>query len=116
LGVGQYVEIDFGDWVLDQADSLGGQIITKYQVGTNLYWLPATLTNVVNNKYRFAVYNNVSTYSMSAGYPITIRIDNLNPNLYNGFMVTKTQWNNLKITAHQSNSTVIEHQYASLWV
>jgi hypothetical protein len=110
LGVGQYVEIDFGDWVLDQADLLG-QIIAKYKIGNNLYWVPTIFTkvsyNATSNIYRFGIYNNVSTYSLSAGTSMTIRIDHLNPNQYNGLMITKTQWNYLKITAHLSNSTII---------
>lgn len=44
---------------------------------------------------------------MSVSNTITLLIDNINPNEYNGFMIGNTQYNNLKITAHQSNNNII---------
>ncbi len=44
---------------------------------------------------------------MSVSNTILLRIDNINPNQYNGFMIPNTQYNYLKITAHQSNTNII---------
>lgn len=64
LGVNQYVEIDFGDWQIDTSST--GKIISSYKIGTNYYYIPAILTLVSGNRYRFGIYNNVTTYSVAA--------------------------------------------------
>jgi hypothetical protein len=101
----QYVEIDFGDWQLDT--SATGKVVTSYKVGSNTYYTPCVFTKVSGNKYRFGVYKNVSTYSMTANQVITLLIDHVNPDNFYGILVTKTRWNYIKITAHTSAGVVI---------
>jgi hypothetical protein len=109
-----YITVDFGDWTIDPATS--GETICKYRVGGNLYWVPAVFEHVSGNIHKMAVYRNQSTYQMTVGQLVTIRIDHINPDGYHGVLVTDTQWNFLKITAHRADGTVIEHQYAEVWV
>jgi len=61
LVVGDYIQIDFGSWVLDVATA--GQQIFKYQVSGNDYWVPSAATLVSGNVYKIPVYLN---YSMIA--------------------------------------------------
>jgi len=56
------------------------------------------------------VYKNISTYSISAGTTVTLRIDQINPDGFYGVLVPDIKWNYLKITAHSSAGTVLEHQ------
>ena len=114
LGVNQYVQIDFGLWKLDTAST--GTLICKYRIGSNYYWIPALFTPVSGNKYRFGVYKNVSTYTISAGTTVTLRIDQINPDGFYGVLVPDIKWNYLMITAHSSAGTVLEHQYAQIWI
>lgn len=114
LGMNQYVEIDFGDWQLDT--SATGKIVASYQVGSNYYYIPCVLTKVSGNKYRFGVYKNVSTYSMTSNNLITLKIDHVNPDNFYGILVPNIKWNYIKITAHNAAGTVIEHQYAEIWI
>ncbi len=110
LNVNQYFEIDFGAWKVDT--SAIGQIICKYKLTGNYYWIPAVLTFISGNKYRFTVYKNFTTYSIPANNLVTLRIDHINPDNFYGLLVPDTKWNYLKITAHQAAGTVLEHQYA----
>jgi hypothetical protein len=114
LGQNQYVEIDFGSWQLDT--SATGQVIASYSVGSNYFYTPAVFTLVSGNKYRFGVYKNISTYTIPAGSLITLKIDHINPDNFYGILVPNIKWNYIKITAHSSVGTVIEHQYAEIWV
>ncbi len=110
LGQNQYVEIDFGDWKLDTSTT--GQVIASYKTGSNYYYTPAVFTLVSGNKYRFGIYKNVSTYTIAANTLVTLRIDHINPDNFYGILVPNIKWNYLKITAHSSTGTVLEHQYA----
>lgn len=114
LSTNQYITIDFADWSINPATQ--GDIICNYQVGTNYYWVPAVLEYVSDNIYKFGVYNNQSIYAIPYGQLITLRIDHLNPDAYHGVLITGTQWNYLKITAHASDQSILEHQYAEVWV
>ena len=58
LVVGDYIQIDFGNWVIDVASS--GQQIFKYQVSGNDYWVPSAATLVSGNIYKIPVYLNYS--------------------------------------------------------
>lgn len=71
---------------MDQASV--GSIICKYNVGSNVYWVPAILTLVSGNVYQMGVYSNVSTYSMTQNQLITFWIDQVNPDAYHGIFVT----------------------------
>jgi hypothetical protein len=86
LGANQYVTVDFGTWTIDAATS--GNVICKYKVGSNLYWVPAVFTLVSGNIYKIGVYSNQSTYSMPAGSKIIVRIDHINPDAYHGVLIT----------------------------
>ena len=114
LTTSQYIQIDFGTWILDPATS--GSIIAKYQVNGNTYWTPSVLTWVSGNKYNFGVYTNFTTYQMPVNNLITLRLDHVNPDSYNGLKIPNYQWNYFKITANNAANTVLEQQYASIWV
>lgn len=59
LTSGDYVEIDFGNWTIDPADT-EGRTIWKYKVGSNIYWVPATVENPSDNIYQIYVEQNYS--------------------------------------------------------
>ena len=85
LGQNQYVQIDFGNWQIDTSST--GKVITSYQVGSNYYYVPAIYTPFNSSRYRFGIYNNVSTYSMPASNLVTLKIDHINPDNFYGVLV-----------------------------
>lgn len=111
MATGDYIQVDFGNWVVDVA-SLGTQIF-KYQSGSNVYWVPSAATLVSGNIYKIPVYSN---YSMIAGTVITLRVDTLYGDNHVGLYVPSTQWNNFKIYAYRANGTLVEQQVTRVWV
>jgi hypothetical protein len=106
---GDYLVVDFGNWVLDTATS--GVQVFKYQISGNIYWVPSAATLVSGNIYNVPVYSN---YSMTAGTPITLNVDTLVPTSYYGAMDNNIQWNNFKIYAYHS-STLVEQSITRIW-
>ena len=106
---GDYLEVDFGDWVLDTAAT--GVQVFKYQVSGSIYWTPSTATLVSGNRYRVLVYSN---YSMNAGTTITLWVDTFAPDAYYGAKAPSMQWNNFKIYAYRSG-TWREHKVFRVW-
>lgn len=94
---GDYLQIDFGNWVLDTA-STGAQVF-KYQLSGTIYWVPAAATLVSGNIYKIPVYSN---YSMTAGTQITLWVDTFVPTTYYGAQVNSIQWNTFKVYAYKS--------------
>ena len=80
LTSGSYIELDLGDWTVDPATT-EGQMIWKYQVGNNIYWVPSTVTNPSANIYQIPVYSN---YSMTVNQDIKIRIYHILPDSHDG--------------------------------
>ena len=109
LNDGDYLQVDFGNWVLDPA-STGIQSF-KYQVSGNIYWVPSAATLVSGNIYKIPVYLN---YSMNSGATITIRVNTFAPDTYYGARVPQSQWNNFKIWAYKSN-VLVEQQVFRVW-
>ena len=112
LTSGSYIAIDFGDWTIDPVQT-GGKIVWKYQVGNYIYWVPTEATNPSANIYHVPVYSN---YSMTANQDIKVKIFHLLPDTHDGVYFPQDQWNNLKIYAYNSANTVLEHQYAHIWI
>ena len=106
---GDYLEVDFGNWVLDTATA--GVKVFKYKIAGNIYWVPSTATHVSGNKYKLPVYLN---YSMTAGSVITIWVDTFAPDTYYGAQVSVTQWNDFKIYAYKG-STLMEQKVFRIW-
>jgi len=98
---GDYLQVDFGNWVLDPA-SVGVQVF-KYQVSGSIYWVPSTATLVSGNIYKIPVYLN---YSMTAGTTITLKVDTFAPDTYYGAQSSSIQWNTFKVYAYKSASLV----------
>lgn len=112
LVTGNYIQVNFGNWTIDGAIT-EGKVIWKYQVGSNIYWVPAAATQVSANKYRVFVNQN---YSMTAGQLITVWVYQQLPDAYNGIYFPNIQWNYLAIKAYNTGGTVLEHQYARYWI
>lgn len=106
---GDYIQIDFGNWVIDVATT--GSQIFKYQVSGTNYWVPSLATLVSGNIYKLPVYSN---YSMLSGYQITLRVDTLAPTSYYGAMSPSTKWNTFKIYAYKSG-TLVEQSITRIW-
>jgi hypothetical protein len=106
---GDYLVVDFGNWVLDAATA--GVRIFKYQLAGAIYWVPSSATLVSGNIYNVPVYLN---YSMTAGVTITLNVDTLAPSSYYGAMNNAIQWNSFKIYAYKS-STLVEQQITRIW-
>ena len=106
---GDYLQIDFGNWVLDAASN--GVQVFKYRLANTIYWVPAAATLVSGNIYRVPVYLN---YSMTAGTQITLWVDTFAPSVYYGAKVNANQWNNFKIYAFQSG-TLVEQNVFRIW-
>lgn len=98
---GDYLQIDFGDWILDTADT--GVRVFKYQIAGNKYWVPSAATHVLDNIFKVPVYSN---YSMTAGTQITLWVDTHAPTAYYGAKATKDQWNTFKIYAYDGTTLV----------
>lgn len=98
---GDYLEIDFGDWILDTADT--GVRVFKYQIAGNKYWVPSAATHVSDNIFKVPVYSH---YSMTAGTQITLWVDIHAPTAYYGAKATKDQWNTFKIYAYDGTTLV----------
>jgi hypothetical protein len=107
---GDYLQIDFGTWVVDPATS-GAQIF-KYQIGSNIYWVPASATLVSGNIYQIPVYSN---YTISAGTSITLWIDTVSPTNYQGVITSNINWNIFKIYAYKSG-VLREQNIQKIWV
>lgn len=106
---GDYLHVDFGNWVLDTASS--GVQIFKYRLANTIYWVPAAATLVSGNIYKVPVYLN---YSMTAGTQITLWVDTFAPTLYYGAKVNSNQWNTFKIYAYHS-SVLVEQNVFRIW-
>lgn len=109
---GYYLLLNLGNWTVDTAAN-EGKVIWKYQVGNNIYWVPTEVTDQSNNQFKIPVNSN---YSMTAGQDIKIRIYHLLPDSDDGVFFTEHQWNELSIEAYNSANTLLEHQYARLWI
>jgi hypothetical protein len=107
---GDYIQVDFGSWVLDPAAT--GVQVFKYQVAGNIYWVPVTGTLISGNIYQLPVYSN---YSMAAGSSITLWADTLAPDTYYGASVPSSQWNSFKIYAYKSGGTLVEQEVFRVW-
>lgn len=59
---GDYLLVNFGNWVIDLATS-GAQIF-KYRLSGTIYWVPSQAIKMSGNTYKIPVYNN---YSMNSG-------------------------------------------------
>lgn len=108
---GDYLQVDFGNWVLDAATT--GTAIFKYQVSGNIYWVPVNGTKLTGNMYKVPVYS--STYPMNAGSTITLWVDTFAPTSYYGASVSSTQWNTFKIYAYKSAGTLVEQNIYRIW-
>jgi len=106
---GDYLQIDFGNWVLDPAAT--GIQVFKYQFSGSIYWVPAAATKVSGNIYKIPVYNN---YSMNAGVTITIWVDTFSPDTYYGAMNNANRWNTFKIYAYHS-AVLVEQAITRIW-
>jgi hypothetical protein len=109
LNNGDYLQIDFGNWVLGTA-STGIQQF-KYQVSGSIYWVPSTGSLISGNIYKVPVYSN---YSMVAGTTITLQVNTFAPDSYYGAQSQQSQWNGFKIYAYKS-STLVEQQVFRVW-
>ena len=109
LNSGDYIQIDFGNWVLDPATT--GTQIFKYQLSGTIYWVPSTATLVSGNIYKVPVYNN---YSMNAATQITLWVDTFAPNNYYGAKDNALMWNTFKIYAYKSGS-LVEQAITRIW-
>ena len=112
LTSGSYIALDLDQWTVDPA-ATEGKMIWKYQVGNNIYWVPTEVTNPSGNVFHIPVYSN---YSMTHGQDIKIRIYHLLPDQHDGVYFPADQWNHPKIYAYNSANTILEHQYAHVWV
>jgi len=108
---GDYLQVDFGSWVLDAAST--GNSIFKYQIAGNIYWVPINGTKVSGNIYQLPIYS--SSYSMPAGSTITLWVDTFAPTAYYGASVPSTQWNTFKIYAYKSGGTLVEQNIYRIW-
>jgi hypothetical protein len=106
---GDWLQIDFGNWVLDTA-STGVQVF-KYKIAGNIYWVPSQATLVSGNIYKIPVYSN---YSMPVNNQITLLVDTFAPTSYYGAKSSSTKWNTFKIFAYKS-SAVVEQEIARIW-
>jgi hypothetical protein len=79
----------------------------KYKVGSNPYWVPFVFSKLSANIYKMQVYTNVTTYSIPVNQLVTVWIYHVNPDSFNGVLVSNITWNYLKITACQSDGTVL---------
>jgi len=59
-----------------------------------------------------AVYTNYTVYTIPVNQLVTVWLSSVNPDSYNGVLVTNITWNYIKITACLADSTILEHQYA----
>jgi hypothetical protein len=107
LVAGDYLQVDFGNWVLDTATA--GTSIFKYQVSGNIYWVPVNGTKLSGNMWKVPVYS--SAYPMNAGATITLWVDTFAPTSYYGARVSSTQWNSFKIYAYKGGSLVEQDVY-----
>ena len=76
---GDHIEVDFGNWVLDTAQT--GVQVFKYKIAGNIYWVPSSSTLVSGNRYKIPVYKN---YSMTANSAVTLWVDTFAPDSYYG--------------------------------
>jgi hypothetical protein len=106
---GDYLQINFGDWVLDTA--VAGKQVFKYQLSGSTYWVPSAATLVSGNTYKVPVYLN---YSMTAGTVIKIWVDTFAPDSYYGAKDPTQNWNTIGIQAYQS-STLVEQEVLKVW-
>lgn len=106
---GDWIQIDFGNWVLDTA-STGVQVF-KYKIAGNIYWVPSKATLVSGNIYKIPVYSN---YSMPVNNQITLWVDTFAPTSYYGAKSSSTKWNIFKIFAYKS-SAVVEQEIIKVW-
>jgi hypothetical protein len=98
---GDYLQVDFGSWVLDPATT--GVQAFKYQLSGTNYWVPSQATLVSGNIYKIPVYSN---YSMNAGTQTTLWVDTFAPTTYYGAKSNSIQWNSFKIYAYHSATLV----------
>lgn len=47
---------------------------------------------------------------------MTLKIDHINPDNFYGVLVPNIKWNYIKISAYNSGGTILEHQYAEIWI
>ncbi len=106
---GDWLQIDFGNWVLDTAPT--GVQVFKYKIAGNIYWVPSQATLVSGNIYKVPVYSN---YSMPAGNLITLWVDTFVPASWYGTKVSATKWNTFSIYAYKS-SAVVEQRITRIW-
>lgn len=106
---GDYLHVDFGNWVLDPAAT--GIQVFKYQVSGSIYWVPSTATLVSGNIYKVPVYLN---YSMVSGTTITLWVDTFAPDAYYGAKIPAIQWNGFKVYAYKS-AALVEQQVFRVW-
>lgn len=99
---GDYLQIDFGNWIIDPA-TLGAPVF-KYQISGNIYWVPSQASLVSGNIWKIPVYLN---YSMVSGNVITLMVDSFCPTSYSGASVPNTQWNDFKIYAYSSTNVLV---------
>jgi hypothetical protein len=111
LTTGDYLQIDFGNWVLDTAPT--GQTIFKYQISGNKYWVPSNGTKLTGNIWKIPVYS--SSYTMPSGTTITLWVDTFAPNSYYGANVPSIQWNTFQIYAYKSGGTLVEQNIYRIW-
>lgn len=108
---GDYLQVDFGNWVLDAATT--GQPIFKYQISGNTYWVPVNGTKLAGNMWKVPVYS--SAYTMPAGSLITLWVDTFAPTSYYGANIPSIQWNNFKIYAYKSGGSLVEQNVYRIW-
>ena len=106
---GDYLQIDFGNWVIDTATT--GKQVFKYQFAGSKYWIPSAATQVSGNVYKVPVYSN---YSMNIGNQITLWVDTFAPTTYYGAQVPNSQWNTFKIYAYKSGA-LVEQEVFRVW-
>lgn len=104
--------IDFGNWTIDQA-AIEGRLLWKYKVGSNIYWVPATVTQLTGNQYKIPVYLN---YTMPANQLIAVKVVQELPDAFIGVYFTQIQFNYLSVKAYNAAGTLQEHQYIRLWI
>ena len=108
---GDYLQVDFGNWVLDTATT--GQTIFKYQISGNIYWVPVNGTKLTGNMFKIPVYS--SAYQMPAGYTITLWVDTFAPTSYYGAKIPSIQWNTFKIYAYKTGGSLVEQNVFRIW-
>jgi len=111
LTAGDYLQVDFGNWVLDTAST--GQTIFKYQISGNIYWVPVNGTKLTGNMWKIPVYS--SAYQMPSSSTITLWVDTFAPTSYYGAKIPSIQWNTFKIYAYKTGGSLVEQNIYRIW-